>query len=178
MTKSLSTEGGWWAEFTPGGVIQHEIGAETNGFVVGYDPMNGEVKGVEVPTCVQRMELQYKVPVLTMGYLKKLKSYSNHTNSEVFLGQPIGAVKMVGANVQWSNANGYTVRIVLDIGTNQVRVRVSDDLPTTDVKAWQYLDVKYLPKPDTNSPSGVSSTVIGYIVHNVLETADLNDIFT
>jgi hypothetical protein len=127
------------------------------------------------------MELNFKVPILTMGYVKKIRRLFSppHVNSEAFLGHSAGEVKTAGANIQWSQANGFSIRLSFDVGTNQFDIMVDEDLPLVEsLEAWQHLDVLFVSRRNTDSPTGIAPKAVQYIVHNVIETADLNDIFT
>jgi hypothetical protein len=50
--------------------------------------------------------------------------------------------------------------------------------PRASVDPWQFLDVAYLPTRNSDSPPGFSSEVFQYIVQNVREWTDLDDLFT
>lgn len=178
-TKSIQTFGGWCISRVGGVDVVIEIDPREDGEVIGYNPETGEVAGVEVPTAVMRLELQAKVPVLTMGYIKQARNLIGKVNIEAFLGYPAGEVKLAGAAISWSNANGFTIRYTVDIAKNQTGVIVSEDLPPVDVKGWEYLDVTYATRPNTEGPSGSLTKVpIMYVVHQVILTEDLNLLFS
>lgn len=183
-TKSIETLGGYSLIFDTGSGTDVPIVITPNasGDVIGYNPETGDVAGVDVGSGVQRLEYQVKVPVLTMGYIKMLRrlmSPEPHVNSEAFLGQAAGEVKIVGTNINWSNANGFTIRFQFDIATNRTGIKVSDDLPTVDVKGWYYLDVTYMTKPNPDDPTrSLIKVPVQYVVHRVFPEADLNIIFS
>jgi hypothetical protein len=178
-TKSIRTKGGYSLSTIGGVQIPVQILPNEDGDVIGYDFISGEVKGVEVPVGIQRVEYTFKIPQLTLSYMRRLRDLSSppNTNTEAFAGFAAGEVKFVGGNVSFTYANGVSVRLFLDVGKTQ-EVIVSADLPPVTVRPWQYLDVAYMPMRDSDSPTGYSKQVLQYVVHDVLPDADFNDLFT
>jgi len=186
LTKSRETLGGnrltTAAERVSTPFLWAPIPAQFNGAVIGYNPESGDVSGVEIPSGTMRLTYSFKVSVLTMDYVKKVRSYCSpepFVNSEAFLGYEAGEVKFIGATIQWSQAMGFQIRFEFEVGKNRYGVSIDDSFPTVDIKAWHYLDVTYRTFLNPAGPTGVAyKAVERYVIHRVLPEGDLNDLFT
>lgn len=129
-------------------LFKKELGTETPRDFKGAINVTAKgVQGVELPhqPCID-FDLNFDLPFITRGYVKRLSDLVNKVNKLSWWGYPPHTVCFLGANGQYQKSGRWSIGYKFGLSPTRTDVEVAEDLVVPEKRGWDYIWCYYAPE--------------------------------